>query len=106
MARQVLKFTEGEHGFNHTFHAFNEDKSVANIASFSGVRLVIFDEEADIAKLDITTNLTISVPDVFWAVKNGQTDYNGEFIAVLHLTAVGVLEKVFKFPCVVEKKLI
>ena len=106
MARQILSFTEGEHGFDHTFHAFNEDKTVANLASFTAVRLVIKDEVTDTEKLNITTDLTISSPDVVWAIQNGQTDFNGEFIAVLHLTAVGVLEKTFQLPCVVDKKLV
>ena len=106
MAKQTLTFTEGEFGFNYTFHAKNQDGTAANLTAFTGTRLVIFDEVGDVAKLDITANLSISSPDVVWAIQSGQTDYNGEFIATLHLTAVGVLEKTFQFPCVVTPKLV
>jgi len=106
MARQVLRFTEGEFGFNYTFHCFNEDKTAATIAAFTGARLVIKDETIVIPKLDITTDLTITSPDVIWAIQTGQTNFNGEFIAVLHLTASGILEKTFQFPCVVDPKLV
>ena len=106
MAKQILTFTEGEFGFNYTFHAFNEDATAANLAGFTGVRLIILNEETGITELDITTDLTITSPNVVWAIKSGQTDYNGELLAVLHLTATGVLEKTFQFACVVTKKLI
>lgn len=106
MAKQLLNFTEGEFGFNYTFHAKNEDNTDANLTGFTGARLVIFDEGAKVAKLDITTNLTLSSPNVVWAIQDGQTNYNGEFLATLHLTATGVLEKTFQFPCVVTKKLV
>ena len=106
MARQTLRFTEGEFGFNHTFHCFNEDKTVASLGAFTGARLVIKDESAVTPKLDITSNLTVSTPDVIWAIQDGQTNYNGEFIATLHLTAVGILEKTFQFSCVVDPKLV
>ncbi len=106
MAKQVLTFTEGEFGFNYTFHAFNEDATAANLTAFTGVRLIILNESTGLAELDITSNLTITSPDIVWALQDGQTDYNGEFLAVLHLTATGVLEKTFQFACVVTKKLI
>jgi len=102
----TLKFIEGEKGFIHTFNVKNEDGSDGNLTNFTNVRLIIFDEIADVAKLDITTDLTIVGSTVEWDIQAGQTDYNGNFIGVLHFTATGVLEKVFQFPVIVIKKLL
>ena len=106
MASKTLKFTEGEKGFTHDFNVKKEDNTDAPLGAFTGVRLVIFDEVAAVAKLDITANLTIVGSIVQWAVQVAQTDYNGNFIAVLHFTATGVLEKTFQFPTIVTKKLV
>lgn len=106
MATKVLRFTEGEKGFTHDFNVKNEDNTDATLSSFTGVRLIIFDEVAAVAKLDITANLTIVGSTVQWAIQGGQTDYNGNFIGSLHFTATGVLEKVFQFPVIVDKKLV
>lgn len=106
MARKSLQFSEGEFGFTHVFHVFEEDGTNADISGFTGVRLVIYDEVGDTAKLNITTNLTISDPNVEWAVQDGQTDFNGTFTASIHLTGSGVNEKVFQFPCTVHAKLV
>ena len=106
MASKTLKFTEGEKGFVHNFNVKKEDGSDATLSSFTGVRLIIFDEVAATAKLDITSDLTIVGSIVQWAIQDTQTDYNGNFIAVLHFTASGVLEKVFQFPTIVTKKLV
>ena len=106
MARKSLQFTEGEFGFTHTFHIFEEDGTNADISGFTGIRLIIYDEVADIAKLNITTNLVISDPNVEWSVQDGQTDFNGTFTASIHLTGTGVNEKVYQFPAIVTKKLV
>ena len=106
MARKSLQFTEGEFGFTHLFHIFEEDGTNAVISGFTGVRLIIYDEVADEAKLNITTNLVINEPDVEWSVQDGQTDFNGTFTASIHLTGSGVNEKVFQFPAIVAKKLV
>jgi len=104
MASKVLRFIEGEHGFNHKFNAKNEDGTAASLTSFTGARLLIMDGST--SKLDITSNLTINTNDVTWAVQSGQTDYNGRFLAVLHLTSSGVLEKTFQFDVIATPKLI
>lgn len=107
MARRELIFTEGEYGFDHTFYVKDEDGNAVNIASYTGARLVIVDPDdiTDI-KLDITSNLTINTNSVVWAIQNGQTDYNGNLVATIHLTANGLLEKVYQFSVVVNPKLI
>lgn len=102
MANKALKFTEGEFGFTHDFDVKNEDGTNATLTPFTGARLVIVDGTT--SKLDITANLTIVGATVQWAVQSGQTDYNGIFDGVLHLTAAGRLEKVYDFPVIVQKK--
>ena len=106
MASQTLKFSEGENGFVHDFNVKKEDGSNADLTTFTGVRLVIFDEAASTAKLDITANLAIVGSTVQWSIQSGQTDYEGNFIAVLHFTATGRLEKTYQFSTIVEKKLV
>lgn len=102
MANKALKFTEGENGFTHTFNIKNEDGTAASIPWATGARLVIVDGSA--SKLDITANLAIVGSSVQWTIQSGQTDYNGIFDGVLHLTATGRLEKVYDFPVIVQKK--
>ena len=105
MASQTLKFTEGER-FVHDFNVKKEDGSNADLSSFTTVRLIIFDEKAKAAKLNITSNLTIVGSVVQWDMQANQTDYNGNFISVLHFTAANILEKTFQFPTIVTKKLV
>ena len=106
MASQTLKFLEGESGFVYNFNVKKEDGSNAVLSGFTGVRLIIFDEVSNVAKLDITANLAIVGSIVQWTVQSGQTDYNGNHIVVLHFTAPGVLEKTFQFSCIIGKKLV
>ena len=91
MASQTLKFTEGER-FVHNFNVKKEDGSNADLSSFTGVRLIIFDEKAKVAKLNITANLAFVGSIIQWSMQDNQTDYNGNFISVLHFTATNVLE--------------
>lgn len=106
MAKRSLVFSEGEFGFIHNFNVKKEDGTNANLTGFTGVRLIIFDEVADVAKLDITSDLVIASPQVQWTIQNGQTDYNGTFTGALHLTAAGQNDKVYHFPVIVAKKLV
>lgn len=80
-----VEFVEGEFGDTYTFRIKNDDGTDADITGYDAVRLVIETLEG-VEKLNITTNLTLSSPNVLWAMQSGQTDYQGEHVAQIILT--------------------
>lgn len=107
MARHELILTEGEYGFDYDFNVLKEDRTAHPMTGFTAARLVIADEETGEVKLDNTANVTLPGGNVVrWAIQNGQTDFNGTYIATIHLTGTGVLEKIVQFSVVMNKKLV
>ncbi len=108
MARHELILTEGEFGFDYDFNVLKEDRTAASLAAFTdSPRLVIVDPNSSNAvKLDNTANVAIVGSIVRWSIKSGQTDFNGNFVATIHLNGPSLLEKVVEFSVFVKPKII
>ncbi len=108
MPRHELILTEGEYGFDHDFNVLKEDRSAADLSAFTdSPRLIIVDSnKSNTVKLDNTANVIIVGSIVRWSIKNGQTDFSGNFVATIHLNGPSVLEKVVEFSVFVKPKLI
>lgn len=91
-AKYDVEFIKGEFGDNYTFTIKNDDGTDADISWATAVQLIIEDLDG-VEKLNITTNLSISTPNVIWAMQSGQTDYDGDIEVQVILTNSGPSRK-------------
>ena len=83
-----IEFVEGEYGDSYVITIKDANGVDANISAFTGASLLINDLDLSTNKTD--ASLTISSPDVTWAMTNGDTDYNGSFVAQVQLTGSSI----------------
>lgn len=100
-----MEFVKGEFGENYTFRILNDDGTDADISTYTGVRLIIEDFDGT-ELLNITTNLTVSTPNVIWAMQTGQTNYAGKLRAQVILTKTGAARLVKVFSVYVHESLV
>lgn len=83
-----MEFVKGEYGENYTFRILNDDGTDADLTGYSTVQLILEDLDGT-ENLNITSNLTVSSPNVIWAMQSGQTNYSGKQNGQVILTGSG-----------------
>lgn len=85
-ATHDVEFVRGEFGDNYTFTILEDNGDNADISWATRAQLIIEDMEGtELLNLD-NTNLSISTPNVVWAMQSGQTDYDGDIEVQVILT--------------------
>lgn len=100
-----MEFVKGEYGENYTLRILNDDGTDADISSYTTIRLIIEDFNG-VEQLNITSNLTISTPNVIWTMQNGQTNYSGKLRGQVILTKTGGARLVKVFSVYVHESLV
>ena len=86
-----IEFVEGEYGDTYVITIKDANGVDANISAFSAGSLLINDLDLSTNKTDATlTGLPSSNSKVNWVMTNGDTDYNGSFVAQVQLTGSGI----------------
>ena len=82
-----IEFVEGEYGDVYTITVKDEDGVDANITAYNTASLLI--NSIDLTTNKLNASCTVSSPTVSWVMADGQTDYNGSFVAQIQLTNAG-----------------
>jgi hypothetical protein len=96
-----IEFVEGEYGDTYTITIKDEDGNDANISGYTSAFLVINSKDLQTNKLN--ASCTISTPTIVWTMTDGQTNYDGSFVAQIQLSA-GAAEKTTKLLSVTAHK--
>ena len=90
-----IEFVEGEYGDIYTITVKDEDGENANISAYNTANLLI--NSIDLTTNKLNASCVVSTPTVVWTMTDGQTDYNGSFVAQIQLTdAGGTIKKTTK----------
>lgn len=103
----VLNFAEGEYGDNYDFTLRNEDAthSLADLTGYTAATLTITTPDFSTIVLNAKT---LSLPGssvARWAMADGDTNYNGDYVAQITLTGTGKRKRTFHFSVSVTKAL-
>ena len=98
-----IEFVEGGYGDTYVITIKDANGDDANISAYTGASLLINSMDLSTNKLDAT--LTISSPTVSWAMADGDTDYNGAFVAQVQLTGVSITKTTKLMSVLAFKKL-
>ena len=98
-----IEFVEGGYGDTYVITIKDANGDDANISAYTGASLLINSMDLSTNKLDAT--LTISSPTVSWIMADGDTDYNGAFVAQVQLTGVSITKTTKLMSVLAFKKL-
>ena len=98
-----IEFVEGGYGDTYVITIKDANGDDANISAYTGASLLINSMDLSTNKLD--TTLTISSPTVSWVMADGDTDYNGAFVAQVQLTGVSITKTTKLMSVLAFKKL-
>jgi len=98
-----IEFVEGGYGDTYVITIKDANGDDANISAYTGASLLINSMDLSTNKLDAT--LTISSPTVSWVMADGDTDYNGAFVAQVQLTGVSITKTTKLMSVLAFKKL-
>ena len=98
-----IEFVEGDFGDSYVITIKDADGNNADISSYTAATLLI-------NSIDLTTNKTtavcsISSPNVTWSMADGDTDYDGSYIAQIQLTGVSSSKQTKQMSVLALKKL-
>ena len=86
-----IEFVEAEYGDTYVITIKDENGVDANISAYSSGKLLINDLDLSTNKLNATlTGLPSTNSKVNWVMTNGQTNYNGNFVAQIQLSGSGI----------------
>jgi len=98
-----IEFVESEYGDTYVITIKDSDGNDANISAYTGASLLI--NSMDLATNQTNATLTISSPTVSWVMADGDTDYNGAFVAQVQLTGVSITKTTKLMSVLAFKKL-
>ena len=98
-----IEFVESEYGDTYVITIKDSAGNDANISAYTGASLLI--NSMDLATNQLNTSLTISSPTVSWLMADGDTDYNGAFVAQVQLTGVSITKTTKLMSVLAFKKL-
>jgi len=98
-----IEFVEGGYGDTYVITIKDANGDDANISAYTGASLLINSMDLSTNQLDAT--LTISSPTVSWLMADGDTDYNGAFVAQVQLTGVSITKTTKLMSVLAFKKL-
>ena len=86
-----IEFVEAEYGDTYVITIKDENGVDANISAYTSGVLLINDLDLSTNKLNATlTGLPSSNSKVNWVMADGQTDYNGNFVAQIQLSGSSI----------------
>ena len=86
-----IEFVEAEYGDTYVITIKDENGVDANISAYTSGVLLINDLDLSTNKLNaILTGLPSSNSKVNWVMADGQTDYNGNFVAQIQLSGSSI----------------
>ena len=86
-----IEFVEEEYGDTYVITIKDENGVDANISAYTSGVLLINDLDLSTNKLNATlTGLPSSNSKVNWVMADGQTDYNGNFVAQIQLSGSSI----------------
>ena len=98
-----IEFVEGGYGDTYVITIKDANGDDANISAYTDASLLINSMNLSTNKLDAT--LTISSPTVSWLMADGDTDYNGAFVAQVQLTGSSITKTTKLMSVLAFKKL-
>ena len=98
-----IEFVEAEYGDTYVITIKDANGDDANISAYTCASLLINSMDLSTNKLD--TTLTISSPTVSWVMADGDTDYNGAFVAQVQLTGSSITKTTKLMSVLAFKKL-
>ena len=98
-----IEFVEGDFGDSYIITIKESDGTNANISAYTSATLLI--NSKDLQSNKTNASCSISTPTVTWTMADGQTDYDGAFVAQIQLTnAGGTIAKTTKLMSVTANK--
>jgi len=82
-----IEFVESEYGDTYVITIKDANGDDANISAYNTASLLI--NSIDLTTNKLNASCTVSSPTVSWVMADGQTDYNGSFVAQIQLTNAG-----------------
>ena len=98
-----IEFVEGDFGDSYVITLKDNDGTDADISSFTSATLLI--NSIDLTTNKTTASCTISSPTVTWNMADGETDYDGSYIAQVQLTGSGSAKNTKQMSVTALKKL-
>ena len=101
-----IEFVESEYGDTYVITIKDANGVDANISAYTAGSLLINDLDLSTNKTDATlTGLPSSDSTVKWVMANGDTDYNGSFVAQIQLTGSGITKTTKMMSVTAHRKL-
>ena len=100
-----LEFVEGDFGDSYVITIKESDGSLASLAAYTAGTLLI--NSKDLATNKTSASLTIQSGDstVTWAIADGDTDYDGSYVAQIQLTGSSIAKNTKLLSVKANKKL-
>ena len=98
-----IEFVEGDFGDSYVITIKDADGNNADISAYTAATLLI--NSVDLTTNKTTAVCTISSPDVTWAMADGDTDYDGSYIAQIQLTGTSSAKNTKQMSVTALKKL-
>ena len=98
-----IEFVESEYGDTYVITIKDANGDDANISAYTGASLLI--NSMDLSTNQLNKSLTISSPTVSWLMADGDTDYNGTFVAQVQLTGSSITKTTKLMSVLAFKKL-
>ena len=85
-----LEFVEGDFGDSYVITIKESDGTLANLSAYNAATLLINSKDLLTNKTNTSCTIDSGASTVSWAMTDGQTDYDGSFVAQIQLSGVSI----------------
>ena len=85
-----LEFVEGDFGDNYVITIKESDGTLANLSAYDAATLLINSKDLLTNKTNTSCTVDSDASTIIWAMTDGQTDYDGSFVAQIQMTGVSI----------------
>ena len=100
-----LEFVEGDFGDSYVVTIKESDGSLASLAAYNVATLLINSKDLATNKPSATLTIQSGASTVTWTMADGDTDYDGSFVAQIQLTGVSIAKNTKLLSVKANKKL-
>ena len=100
-----LEFVEGDFGDSYVVTIKESDGTLANLTAYNAGTLLINSKDLATNKTSATLTIQAGASTVTWTMADGDTDYDGSFVAQIQLTGVSIAKNTKLLSVKANKKL-
>ena len=100
-----LEFVEGDFGDSYVITIKESDGKLANLTAYNAGTLLINSKDLATNKTSASLTIQTGASTVTWAMTDGQTDYDGSYVAQIQLSGVSIAKNTKLLSVKANKKL-